>query len=215
MQTQPFRDRAEAGRLLAQRLKSYAHRPDVIVLGLPRGGVPVAYEIAQALAVPLDVYLVRKLGVPNQPELAMGAIAHSGNRYLNLAIMRQCRISADDLARVTRREWQELERRDLAYRQGRPPPDLTHKVVIVVDDGLATGATMFAALAALLQEPIQRLIVAIPVAPASSLQSLRTRADEVVCLMTPESFQSVGEWYIDFSQTSDVQVRSLLAAANP
>jgi putative phosphoribosyl transferase len=215
MQTQPLRDRAEAGRLLAQRLKSYAHRPDVIVLGLPRGGVPVAYEIAQALAVPLDVYLVRKLGVPNQPELAMGAIAHSGNRYLNLAIMRQCRISADDLTRVTRREWQELERRDLAYRQGRPPPDLTHKVVVVVDDGLATGATMFAALAALRQEPIQRLIVAIPVAPASSLQSLRTRADEVVCLMTPESFQSVGEWYIDFSQTSDVQVRSLLAAANP
>jgi putative phosphoribosyl transferase len=215
MQTQPFRDRAEAGRLLAQCLKSYAHRPDVIVLGLPRGGVPVAYEIAQALAVPLDVYLVRKLGVPNQPELAMGAIAHSGNRYLNLAIMRQCRISADDLARVTRQEWQELERRDLAYRQGRPPPDLTHKVVIVVDDGLATGATMFAALAALRQEPIHRLIVAIPVAPASSLQPLRTRADEVVCLMTPESFQSVGEWYVDFSQTTDVQVRSLLAAANP
>jgi putative phosphoribosyl transferase len=214
MQTQPFRDRAEAGQLLVQRLQSYADHPDVIVLGLPRGGIPVAYEIAQGLAAPLDVYLVRKLGVPDQPELAMGAIAHSGNRYLNLAIMRQCRVGVDELARVTRQEWQELERRDFEYRQGRPPPDLTHKVVVVVDDGLATGATMFAALAALRQQSVQRLVAAIPVAPATSLQQLSTRADEVVCLMTPESFQSVGEWYVDFSQTSDAQVCSLLAVAN-
>jgi putative phosphoribosyl transferase len=207
---QPFRDRTEAGRLLAQHLTRYAHQPDVVVLGLPRGGIPVAAEIARILNVSLDFYLVRKLGVPDQPELAMGAIASSGTRYLNFNIIRQCQIEANEIERITQQEWQELERRNLHYRQGRPPPNLTGKTVIVVDDGIATGATLFAALASLRQQPIQALIVAIPVAPAASLQRLNAQTDDIVCLIAPALFHSVGQWYLDFSQTSDEQVCRLL-----
>jgi putative phosphoribosyl transferase len=207
----PFHNRAEAGRLLAQSLQQYAHHPQVIVLGLPRGGIPVAYEVATALGVPLDAYLVRKLGVPHHAELAMGAIALGGLRHLNTRIIQECNIDPETLERVTQQEWQELQRRDLKYRQGHPLPSFEGRIIILVDDGIATGATMLAALESLRQHGPQKIVVAVPVAPVETVQSLNRLTDEVVCLNTPTPFNAVGEWYADFSQTSDDEVCHLLS----
>ncbi|NJM75094.1 MAG: phosphoribosyltransferase [Acaryochloridaceae cyanobacterium RU_4_10] len=210
----PFHNRAEAGRLLAQALQQYAHYPQVIVLGLPRGGIPVAYEIATVLGVPLDAYLVRKLGVPHHTELAMGAISSEGLRHLNARIIQECDIDPETLERVTQQEWKELQRRDLRYREGRPSPSLEGQIIILVDDGIATGATMLAALESLQQHRPQKIVVAVPVGPVETIQALNQLADEVVCLITPTPFNAVGEWYADFSQTSDEEVCHLLGAGN-
>jgi putative phosphoribosyl transferase len=206
-----FRDRRDAGRALARRLSFYAGRADVTVLALPRGGVPVASEIARALDLPLDVFLVRKLGVPGHEELAMGAIASGGARIVDSEVMRAYRVSEEDVARVTEAQRRELDRREIAYRADRPPLDLKGRTVILVDDGLATGSSMRAAVAAL--EPLSppRVVVAVPVAPRSTVFSLERMADEVVCLEMPEPFLAVGMFYEDFEQTSDEQVRDLLA----
>ena len=208
-----FHDRPEAGRILATLLAANADRGDVIVLGLPRGGVPVAYEIARALHAPLDVFLVRKLGVPGHPELAMGAIASSGVRVLSDDILRQLAISAAEIDEVTRRERVELERRDLAYRGDRALPSLAGRTVILVDDGLATGATMEAAVRAARQSNPARIVVAAPVGAAETCARLSAIADDVVCAMTPEPFQAVGLWYDVFDQTSDQEVIDLLNRA--
>jgi putative phosphoribosyl transferase len=206
-----FRDRREAGRELARRLSAYAGRGDAAVLALPRGGVPVAFEVAKALGLPLDVFLVRKLGVPGHEELAMGAIASGGARVLDSEIVRAYRVSEEDLHRVTAVERRELARREIAYRGDRPPLDLKGRTVILVDDGLATGSSMRAALAAL--EPLSpaRVVVAVPVAPRSTVSALGDAADEIVCLKTPEPFLAVGMFYEDFRQTSDEEVRDFLA----
>jgi predicted phosphoribosyltransferase len=208
-----FRDRHEAGRRLAAKLGAYANRSDVIVLALPRGGVPVGYEVAKALGAPLDVFVVRKLGLPWHEELAMGAIASGGVRVLDPGLLRAARVSEADLARVTANEQAELERRELQYRGDRPFPDLRGKTVILVDDGLATGATMRAAVAALRQEGPARIVVAVPVAAPDTCEAFRDLADEVVCAETPEPFQAVGLWYNDFSQTTDEEVHDLLERA--
>lgn len=207
----PFRNRAEAGCRLAQRLKQYAHHPQVIVLGLPRGGIPVAYEVATALRVPLDAYLVRKLGVPDHSELAMGAIASGGLRHLNTSILQECNIDPETLERVTQQEWKELQRRDLKYREGRLPLSFEGQIIILVDDGIATGATMLAALESLRQYRPKKIVVAVPVSPVETIETLNRLADEVVCLITPTPFNAVGEWYADFSQTSDDEVCHLLS----
>jgi putative phosphoribosyl transferase len=207
----PFEDRLAAGQQLALRLESYAHSPEVCVLGLPRGGVPVAYEIARTLGVDLDVFLVRKLGVPEQPELAMGAIASGGIRYLNHRIIESCHVSNAVLEAVIQKEQQELERREQRYRQNRPPLMVEDRHIILVDDGIATGASMQAALMALRDHHPKRLIVAIPVAPRSSLRQFWAMADEVICLLSPMSFNSVGQWYVDFAQVSDAEVCELLS----
>jgi putative phosphoribosyl transferase len=205
-----FRDRAEAGRQLAALLTAYANQPDVIVLGLPRGGVPVASEVAGALHAPLDVFLVRKLGVPGHPELAMGALASGGVRVLSDDIIRPLGISPAAIELVTERERAELERRDHLYRGGRPPAAIEGRTVILVDDGLATGATMEAAILAVRQLRPARVIVAAPVGAAESCQRLASVADEVVCASMPEPFQAVGLWYERFDQTSDEEVIELL-----
>ncbi len=207
----PFTDRSAAGQQLALRLESYRHSSEVCVLGLPRGGIPVAYEIARTLGVELDAFLVRKLGVPEQPELAMGAIASGGIRYLNPRIIESCHVGSDTLDTVIQKEQQELERREHRYRPNRPPLLIEHRHIILVDDGIATGASMQVALMALRHCNPKRLIVAIPVAPRSSLRQLSTLADEVVCLISPMSFNSVGQWYIDFAQVSDQEVCELLS----
>jgi putative phosphoribosyl transferase len=207
----PFTDRTAAGQQLALRLESYAHSPEVCVLGLPRGGIPVAYEIARTLAVALDAFLVRKLGVPDQPELAMGAIASGGSRYLNARIIESCHVSNAALEVVIQEEQQELERREGLYRQNRPPLQIEHRQIILVDDGIATGASMQVALMALRDRNPKRLIVAIPVAPRSSLRQFSAIADEVICLISPTSFNSVGQWYLDFAQVSDAEVCELLS----
>lgn len=205
-----FRDRRDAGRALAASLTPYAYRPDIIVLALPRGGVPVGYEVASALRVPLDVFLVRKLGVPGNEELAMGAIASGGVRVINRDVVEGSSISPATIDAVAAAEARELERREREYRDDRPAPTITDQVVILVDDGLATGATMRAGLVALrLKQPL-RLVAAVPVAPAITCQELRTIADEVVCIATPEPFYGVGLWYDDFTPTSDAEVRELL-----
>ncbi len=204
-----FRDRRDAGRALARRLSSYAGRTDVTVLALPRGGLPVASEIARALDLPLDVFLVRKLGVPGHEELAMGAIASGGARVLDFEVMRAYRVSEEDVARVTDAQRRELDRREIAYRADRPPLDLKGRTIILVDDGLATGSSMRAAVAALGPLSPAR-VVAVPVAPRSTVFSLERVADEVVCLEMPEPFLAVGMFYEDFEQTSDEQVRDLL-----
>ena len=209
-----FRDRTEAGRLLADQLRRYAGRSDLLVLGLPRGGVPVAYEVAKALGAPLDVFLVRKLGVPGHEEVAMGAIATGGVRVLSPSLLRQLGISPAMVDQVAEREQRELERRESAYRGSRPPPDVTGKTVILVDDGLATGSTMRAAAAALRRQNPAKLVVAVPVAAAETCEDFRDEVDEVVCAATPEPFYAVGIWYEDFSQTTDEEVRELLARAN-
>ena len=208
-----FRDRREAGQVLADRLTAYAGRPDVLVLALPRGGVPVAYEVARALGAPLDVFLVRKLGVPGQEELAMGAVATGGVRVLNEQVVGALGIPPSVIEAVAAWQQQELVRRERLYRGDRPPPDVRGRTVILVDDGLATGSTMRAALAALRRQQPARLVVAVPTAAPETCDELRAEADDVVCATTPEPFDSVGLWYEDFSQTSDAEVRELLERA--
>jgi putative phosphoribosyl transferase len=209
-----FRDRHEAGRLLAAKLAGYANRPDVIVLALPRGGVPVAYEVASALDLPLDVFVVRKLGIPGYEELAMGAVATGGVRVLNDQLVTRLGIPEHMIEAVTAREQQELARREHLYRGGRPLPDLRGRTGILVDDGLATGATMHAAIAALRQLQPARIVVAVPTASPETCEEMRAEVDDVICAITPEPFHAVGLWYQDFSQTTDEEVRDLLARRN-
>jgi predicted phosphoribosyltransferase len=209
----PFRDRRDAGRRLGEGLADYAGRPDVLVLALPRGGVPVAYEVARALDAPLDVFLVRKLGVPGREELAMGAIATGDVRLLNEEVVQGLRIPPEVIDRVAEAEREELERRERAYRGDRPAPEVRGKTVILVDDGLATGTSMRAAVAALRQMHPTRIVVAVPISAASTCEEFRDEVDEVVCTVTPEPFYAVGLWYEDFSQTGDEEVRDLLARA--
>jgi putative phosphoribosyl transferase len=208
-----FANRTEAGRLLAEKLVQYAGRDDVIVLGLPRGGVPVAFEVARRLDVPLDVFIVRKLGVPGFEELAAGAIASGGVRVLNEDVMRSIPHADEAIEAVTARETAELERREQIYRDGRPAPELRDRIVILVDDGLATGASMRAAVKALRQSGAAKIVVAVPVGPPDTCRELQEEADETICLSTPEFFQAVGQYYEDFSQTSDEDVRELLSHA--
>ena len=213
MPTPMFRDRRDGGRALAHVLSAYAERPDVVVLALPRGGVPVGYEVARALHVPLDVYIVRKLGVPGHEEYAMGAIASGGVRVLNEKIVQLLGIPDDAVEAVARAEQRELERRERQYREGRPPLDVRGRTVILVDDGLATGATMLAAVKALQAEQAERIVVAVPTAAPQTCEDMRHEADEVICATTPEPFHAVGLWYRDFDQTSDEEVHELLAQA--
>lgn len=208
-----FRDRTEAGQRLAKALAAYTHRPGVIVLALPRGGVPVAFEIARALGVPLDVFLVRKLGVPGHEELAMGAIASGGARVVNRSVVSSLGISEATMDFVAKRELHELQRREHTYRNGRVAPDVTGSTVILVDDGIATGATMRAAIQALRQLGAGRIVVATPTSAWSTAQDLQTEVDEFVSLLRPEDFVSVGQWYDNFTQTTDDEVRALLARA--
>jgi putative phosphoribosyl transferase len=210
-----FRDRVEAGHLLAQRLREYADRLDVIVLGLPRGGVPVAFEVAKYLNAPLDVFVVRKLGTPGREELAMGAVASGGVRVLNQDVVGYFRIPEHVIDAVTRREQQELDRREHLYRADSPFPDLSGKTVILVDDGLATGSTMRAGVAAVRQHHPAKVIVAVPVGAAATCAEFRTIADQVVCLDRPEPFYSVGSWYENFDQTTDEEVRELTQSFHP
>ena len=207
-----FRNRIEAGRRLAEELRAYRDRPDVLVLALPRGGVPVGFEVATALNAPLDVFLVRKLGVPGHRELAMGAIATGGVRVLNQEVVQLLAIPPDHIDVVAVQEQRELERREQQYRGDRPPPDVRGRTVILVDDGLATGATMRAAVAAVRQQQPARVVVAVPVAAASTCDEFRAEVDvdEIVCARTPEPFYAVGLWYDDFSETTDDEVRELL-----
>ena len=211
MQPGLFRNRRHAGQLLARKLAHYADRPDVLVLALPRGGVPVAYEVAHALHAPMDVFLVRKLGVPGYEELAMGAVATGRVRVLNDTIVAGLGIPDYLIDAVAAKELEELKRRERIYRGGRPPPDVRGRTVILVDDGLATGATMLAAIKALRQLQPARIVVAVPTAAPDTCEALRAEVDEVVCAITPEPFDAVGRWYEDFSQTTDEEVRELLA----
>ncbi len=208
-----FPNRIEAGRLLAEELEKYADRDDVIVLGLPRGGVPVANEVAKRLRAPLDVFIVRKLGVPGFEELAAGAIASGGVRVLNEDVMRAIPQADQAIEAVTTRETTELQRREQIYREGRPAPKLRDRIAILVDDGLATGATMRAAVKALRQCGAARIVVAVPVGPPDTCHEIEEQADETICLSTPEFFQAVGQYYEDFSQTTDEDVRELLGHA--
>ena len=208
-----FKNRADAGRKLAARLTRYADREDVLVLALPRGGVPVAYEVAKELKAPLDVFLVRKLGVPGHEELAMGAIASGGVRVVNEELVDYLGIPEEVIDAIAAVEQRELERRALAYRDDRPPPDVKDRVVILIDDGLATGATMRAAAASLRLQKTHRIVVAVPVSSPETCEEFRSEVDEIVCAVTPERFQGVGLWYEDFSQTSDEEVRQLLRRA--
>src|SRR5213596_148180 len=198
-----FVNRTEAGGLLAEKLEKYSNRNDVVVLGLPRGGVPVAYEVAQRLGAPLDVFVVRKLGVPGFEELAAGAIASGGVRVLNEDVVRALPNADQLIESVTEKETVELERREQTYRDGRPAPELRDRVVILVDDGLATGATMRAAVKALRHQGAAKIVVAVPVGPPDTCQELAQKADEAICLSTPPFFQAVGQYYEDFSQTND------------
>ncbi|HJT80513.1 MAG TPA: phosphoribosyltransferase [Chthoniobacterales bacterium] len=209
-----FQDRYEAGRLLAERLEKYAGQPDVIVLGLPRGGVPVAYEIAKHLRVPLDVFIVRKLGVPGFEELAIGAIASGGVRVLNQEVARILPNAETAIEGATAREQIELDRREQLYRGDGPPPILENKTVILVDDGLATGATMRAAVRALRQRRVGRIVVAVPVGAPETCREFEGEVDEAICVISPDYFQAVGQFYEDFSQTTDDEVRELLRRAN-
>src|SRR2546423_2876629 len=206
-------NRIEAGRLLAEKLEKYAGRDDVIVLGLPRGGVPVANEVAKRLRAPLDVFLVRKLGVPGFEEMAAGAIASGGVRVLNEDVMRAIPHADQAIEAVTARETTELQRREQIYREGRPAPELRDRIAILVDDGLATGATMRAAVKALRQCGAAKIVVAVPVGPPDTCREIEEEADETVCATTPEFFQAVGQYYEDFSQTSDEEGREFLARA--
>lgn len=208
-----YRDRTEAGNYLAAQLAHYADRNDVLVLALPRGGVPVAFEVAKALRAPLDIFLVRKLGIPGHEELAMGAIATGGVRVLNDEVVEYLRIPARVIDFVAADELRELERREQAYRGNRPEPEVRAKTVILVDDGLATGSTMRAAAAALRRQNPARIIVAVPVSAPETCDEYRMGVDEIICAATPERFRGVGKWYADFSQTTDEEVRSLLEQA--
>jgi predicted phosphoribosyltransferase len=209
-----FRDRRDAGRTVAGLLHEYRNRPDVVVLGVPRGGVPVAYEVARALEAPLDVFVVRKLGVPWRPELAMGAIASGGVVVINDDVVRGLHIEPAVVQRAAEREGRELLRREQAYRDGRQMPELAGKTAILVDDGLATGSTMRAAALAVRQLNPARVVVAVPVAAAETCDDFRDVVDEIVCSVTPRPFRAVGLWYEDFSQTSDEEAGELLTRAN-
>src|SRR5437870_5579188 len=208
-----YKDRIDAGRQLATRLSNYTNRHDVLILALPRGGVPVAYEVARALHAPLDIFLVRKLGVPGHEELAMGAIASGGIRVLNEDLVRALRIPAEVIDAVAAEEQQELKRRERAYRGDRPTPQVRGKTVILIDDGLATGSTMRAAVAALRQQGPARIVVAVPVGAPETCAEFQEEADESICARTPEPFYAVGLWYSDFSQTTDEEVHDLLERA--
>jgi predicted phosphoribosyltransferase len=209
-----FADRAEAGRALADALVAWRGAPDTLVLGLPRGGVPVAYEVARALDLPLDVLVVRKLGLPWQPELAMGAIASGGALVVNEQVLAYLPADSDALQRVRAHEQAELERREREYRGDRPALVMRGRTGILVDDGLATGATMEAAVRALQSLGARRVVVAVPVASPEARDRIAAVADEVVCLAAPEWFSAVGQWYRDFGQTSDEEVTDLLAQAH-
>ncbi|HWW70518.1 MAG TPA: phosphoribosyltransferase family protein [Duganella sp.] len=208
-----LKNRSQAGELLAQRLGAYAGRHDVIVLALPRGGVPVGFSVAQALSAPLDILLVRKLGVPGQKELAMGAIASGGVCVLQQEVLRVLDIPKQVVEAAVQREMREIERREKLYRANRPMLDVRDHVVILVDDGMATGTTMLAAVHVLREKSPSRVVVAVPVAALDTSAALRSEVDELICPLTPASFRSVGEWYDDFDQTSDDEVRLLLAKA--
>lgn len=210
--TLPFINRSEAGRLLGDALQSYADRSEVLILALPRGGVPVGFEVAKALNAPLDLMLVRKLGVPGHRELAMGAIATGGARILNQDVIAMYNISAETIDQVAASEQSELQRRSQAYRDELPEPDLNNRCVILVDDGIATGATMRAAVAALRQAGPSEIVVAVPVGAPTTLNLLRNEADKVICLAVPDMLFSIGQWYSDFTQVSDEEVRDLLAS---
>ena len=209
-----FIDRTDAGRRLAEKLAGYANRADVVVLGIPRGGVPVALEVAKRLSAPLDIFLLRKLGVPGHEELAFGAIASGGVRLLDHAVIGALGISDEDIERVTSAERKELKRREKAYRGDRPSLNVTGKTVIVVDDGIATGSSMRAGIQALRQLQPARIVVAVPVAPIRTCNQLRSEADAVVCVLMPQSFYAIGQFYEDFSQISDEEVLALLEQAN-
>jgi putative phosphoribosyl transferase len=206
-----FRNRTEAGKILATKLTDYANRPDVLVLGLPRGGIPVAFEVAKALDAPLDVCLVRKLGVPGHKELAMGAIATGGVRVINENVVHWLRIPEQTIDAVAAMEMQELERRNRVYRGNRPSPTVKNHTVILVDDGIATGSTIRAAIATLKQQLPKELIVAVPVAPLSTCDELEAEVDKVVCVLMPEALYAIGIWYENFEQTSDAEVCEILA----
>lgn len=208
-----FRDRSEAGRHLATKLTRYKDRPDVLVLALPRGGVPVAFEVAQTLHVPLDIFLVRKLGVPGHEELAMGAIATGDVRVLNEDMIDYLGIPPTVIDSIAETELKELKRRERAYRGNRPEPDVNDKTIILIDDGLATGSTIRAAAQAIRRQAPARIIVAVPVSAQETCDEYRIGVDEIVCALTPEPFFGVGQWYLDFSQTTDEEVRDLLAQA--
>jgi len=208
-----FDNRQQAGELLATKLTMYADRPEVLVLALPRGGVPVGFALARALHVTLDIFLVRKLGVPGQEELAMGAIASGGVRVLNTEVIQLLHISDDLIDLVTTKEQKEIDRREHRYRDGRPAPSIRGRTVILVDDGLATGSTMRAAVAAVRHHQPTRLVVAVPTSAPETCAELQTEADEVVCASTPDPFYAVGLWYADFTQVTDGEVRDLLAQA--
>jgi putative phosphoribosyl transferase len=213
----PFRDRYEAGKLLAARLDAYRNRTDVLALGLPRGGVPVAFEVAQALRAPLDVFVVRKLGVPGHEELAFGAIASGGVRVLNPPLVRELGMTETMIDMVAAREQKELERRERAYRDNHPAPDVRGKIVLLIDDGLATGATMLAGAKALRQKEPHEIVVAVPVAAPQTCDEFRPEVDHIICAATPQPFYAVSRWYQNFSETTDDEVRDLLerAAAHP
>jgi putative phosphoribosyl transferase len=213
MREQRFRDRTEAGQLLASRLAAYANRPDVLVLALPRGGVPVGYEVARALHAPLDVIIVRKLGVPGEEELAMGAIASGGVRVLNDDVVRMLALPGMVIDSVVAHERRELERREHLYRGDRPASEIHGRTIILVDDGIATGATMRAAVAAVKQQQPARIIIAVPVAASATCEELAAVGDEVVCVNRPDDFYAVGFWYERFSQTTDEEVADLLEQA--
>jgi putative phosphoribosyl transferase len=210
-----FHNRIEAGRMLAALLTKYANRSDVLVLALPRGGVPVGFEVAQALNAPLDVFVVRKLGVPEHEELAMGAIASGGVRVLNPGVIRMLDISDHVIDEVAARELYELQRRERAYRNHRPPPEVRERTVILVDDGIATGSTMRAAVKALRQLKAGSIIAATPTAARTTAEEMRPEVDELVAVMTPADFFGVGQWYEDFSPTTDEEVRNLLERVQP
>lgn len=208
-----FRDRQDAGRKLALKLSAYANRSDVIVLALPRGGVPVAYEVARALNAPMDILIVRKLGVPGHEELAMGAIASSGVRVLNRDVVQMLRVPPEVIDVVVARELQELHRRERAYRGDRPAPQVRGHTVILIDDGLATGASMRAAVAGVRMQDPARIVIAVPTAAMETCQAFQSEVDEIICATTPEPFDGVGHWYEDFSQTTDEEVHALLEEA--
>lgn len=210
----PFQDRRDAGKKLAQKLSAYSGRPHTLILALPRGGVPVAYEVARALTLPLDIFIVRKLGLPGREELAIGAIASGGVRVLNNDIVRMLSVPEEVINFVTKREAEELQRRENLYRGTRPFPQVRDHTVILIDDGLATGASMRAAVAGLRAQRPARIVIAVPTAAPETCDAFRSEVDEIVCAITPELFYGVGRWYEDFSQVTDEEVRILLQEAN-
>lgn len=208
-----FKDRTEAGHMLAKQLEQYAGRDDTVLLALPRGGVPVGFEVAKALQAPMDVLIIRKLGVPGQEELAMGAVASGGVLVINQEVVRLYGIKESTIDSVAKKELQELERRERLYRHGRPWPELTNKIVILLDDGLATGTSMRAAVSALRFFKPAHVVVAVPTAPVDTCREFQEEVDDVICATTPEPFVAIGAWYEDFRQTTDEEVQSLLDQA--